>query len=131
MRAHPIGMALNEKPKYVASTTLDNGSWPGTTVLSGDLSTAVGELKERPGGELQVHGSGGLIRSLLEYDLIDEMTLLTVPVVLGQGKRLFAEDGLDHELDLVESWTDAKGVIAQIYRPGGRPTYHPAFADEA
>jgi dihydrofolate reductase len=85
MRAHPIGVALNETPKYVASTTLTAPRWADTTVLSGDLAAAIGELKAKPVGELQVHGSGALIRWLLENDLVDEMTLLIVPVVLGQG----------------------------------------------
>ena len=85
MRAHPIGVALKQTPKYVASNTLTGAEWAGTTVLSGDLAAAVGELKARPAGELQVHGSGALIRWLLENDLGDEMTPLIVPVVLRPG----------------------------------------------
>src|ERR1700734_4244689 len=88
MRAHPIGVALDKTPKYVASTTLTEPRWADTTVLSGDLVAAVGQLKAKPGGELQGHGSGTLIRWLLENDLVDEMTLITVPVVLGQGAGL-------------------------------------------
>ena len=110
MRAHPIGVALNERPKYLASTTITEPRWADTTVLSGDVAAAVGELKAKPGGELQVHGSGALIRSLLEHDLVDEVTLLTVPVVLGQGARLFADAGPDIALDLLDSRTDSKGV---------------------
>jgi dihydrofolate reductase len=86
MRAHPIGVALKQTPKYVASTTLTGAEWADTTILSGDLAAAIGELKAKPGGELQVHGSGALIRWLLENDLVDEMTLLIVPVVLGPGR---------------------------------------------
>jgi dihydrofolate reductase len=123
MRAHPIGVALNEKPKYVASTTLTEPRWADTTVLSGDVAAAIGKLKAKPGGELQVHGSGTLIRWLLENDLIDEMTLLIVPVVLGQGTRLFPDAGPDRALDLVESRVDSKGVTIQVYRPAGRPQY--------
>ena len=123
MRAHPIGVALTEAPKYVASTTLTDPQWADTTVLSGDVAAAIGELKARPGGELQVHGSGVLVRWLLENDLVDEMNLLIVPVVLGQGTRLFPESGSDLALDLIESRADSKGVMIQVYRPAGRPQY--------
>jgi dihydrofolate reductase len=123
MRAHPIGVALNEAPKYVASNTLTEPRWADTTVLSGDLTAAIGRLKAEPAGELQVHGSGTLIRWLLENDLVDEITLLIVPVVLGQGTRLFPAAGPDIALDLVESRSDSKGVTIQVYRPAGRPQY--------
>jgi dihydrofolate reductase len=123
MRAHLIGVALNETPKYVASTTLTDPQWANTTVLSGDLAAAIGELKAKPGSELQVHGSGALIRWLLDHDLVDEMTLLIVPVVLGQGTRLFPDVGPDIALDLVDSRADSKGVTIQVYRPNGRPQY--------
>jgi dihydrofolate reductase len=123
MRAHPIGVALNESPKYVASTTLTEPRWADTTVLSGDLAATIGRLKAKPGGELQVHGSGTLIRWLLGNDLVDEITLLIVPVVLGQGTRLFPATGPDMALDLIESRADSKGVMIQVYRPAGRPQY--------
>ena len=123
MRAHPIGVALDKTPKYVASTTLTEPRWADTTVLSGDLAAAVGRLKAKPGGELQVHGSGTLIRWLLANDLVDEVTLLVVPVVLGQGTRLFPAAGPDMALDLLESRADSKGVMIQVYRPAGRPQY--------
>jgi dihydrofolate reductase len=123
LRAHPIGVALNETPKYVASTTLTAPRWADTTVLSGDLAAAIGELKAKPGGELQVHGSGTLIRWLLENDLVDEMTLLVVPVVVGQGTRLFPSTGPDIALELVDSRADSKGVMIQVFRPAGRPQY--------
>ena len=123
MRAHPIGVALNEMPKYVASNTLTEPRWADTTILSGDLAAAIGRLKAKPAGELQVHGSGTLVRWLLENDLVDEITLLIVPVVLGQGTRLFPATGPDLALDLVESRADSKGVTIQIYRPAGHPRY--------
>jgi dihydrofolate reductase len=123
MHAHPIGVALNETPKYVASTTLTTPHWADTTVLSGDLAAAVGRLKDTPGGELQVHGSGTLVRWLLDNDLVDEITLLIVPVVLGQGERLFPDSGPDIALDLVDTRADSKGVTIQVYRPAGRPQY--------
>ena len=125
MRAHPIGVALNKTPKYVASTTLTEPRWADTTVLSGDLAAAIGRLKAKPGGELQVHGSGTLIRWLLGNDLVDEITLLVVPVVLGQGTRLFPDTGPDMALALAGSRSDAKGVTIQVYRPAGRPQYAP------
>src|SRR5258705_6723157 len=123
MTAHPIGVALNEAPKYVASTTLTAPRWKDTTVLGGDLAAAISELKAKPGGELQVHGSGALTRWLLENDLVDEMSLLIVPVVVGQGMRLFPDRGPDMALDLVESRAFPKGITLQVYRPNGRPQY--------
>ena len=126
---HPIADALNATPKYLASTTLTDPQWANTTHLSGDLAAAIAELKAASGGELQVHGSGALIRWLLQHDLVDEMTLLVVPVVLGQGTRLFPQDGPDIALELIESRTDAKGVTIQVYRPNGRPEYRPATGD--
>ncbi|MBB5851246.1 dihydrofolate reductase family protein [Amycolatopsis umgeniensis] len=122
----PVQRALNARPKYVASTKLADPAWSGTTVLSGDLAAAIADLKAKPGGELQVHGSGTLIRWLLENGLVDEMTLLVVPVIVGQGTRLFPETGPDLALDLIESRTDSKGVTIQVYRPAGRPRYAPA-----
>jgi dihydrofolate reductase len=113
----------------VASTTLTDPAWSGTTVLSDDLATAIADLKAKPGGELQVHGSGALIRWLLENDLVDEMTLIVVPVVLGQGTRLFPDAGPDIALDLVDSRADSKGVTIQVYRPAGRPQYATATAN--
>ena len=124
----PITAALNTKPKYLASTTLSDPQWEDTTLLSGDLAAAVGELKAKPGGELQVHGSGALIRWLLDNDLVDEITLFTAPVVVGQGTRLFPDTGQDIALDLVDSRATPKGVTIQVYRPAGRPRYAPATA---
>jgi len=121
--SHPISDALNTKPKYLVSTTITDPQWADTAVLSGDVAAAIGELKAQPGGELQVHGSGALIRSLLEHDLVDEIQLIIVPVVLGQGARLFPDAGPDIALDLVESRTDSKGVTIQVLRPNGRPQY--------
>ena len=123
-----ITAALNTKPKYLASTTLTDPQWADTTHLSGDLGAAVGGLKAKPGGELQVHGSATLVRWLLANDLVDEMTLLIIPVVVGQGARLFPDAGPDIALDLVESRADSKGVVIQVYRPAGRPEYAPATA---
>jgi dihydrofolate reductase len=120
---NPLVGALNTRPKYVASNTLTDARWADTTILSGDVAAAIGELKAKPGGELQVHGSGALIRWLPANDLVDEMTLLIVPVVVGQGMRLFPADGPDIALDLVGSRADSKGVTIQVYRPAGQPQY--------
>ena len=119
----PIVGALNRQPKYVASNTLAEPRWANTTVLSGDVAAAIGKLKAKPGGELQVHGSGVLTRWLLENELVDEINLLIVPVVVGQGTRLFPDAGRDIALDLVDSRAFAEGITSQVYRPAGRPEY--------
>ncbi|ACQ80341.1 bifunctional deaminase-reductase domain protein [Beutenbergia cavernae DSM 12333] len=119
----PIADALNSAPKYVASTTLTDPEWANTTVLSGDLAAAVGELRSRPGGTLNVPGSGRLIRWLLEHDLVDEVNLLVCPVIVGAGTRLFPESGPDLALQLVESRSFPRGITLQVYRPAGRPQY--------
>jgi dihydrofolate reductase len=120
---NPVSVALNTKPKYVASTTLTEPDWDDTTVLSNDLAAGVAELKAKPGGDLQVHGSGALIRWLMDNDLVDEIDLFTYPVVIGQGTRLFPDTGPDAALELLESQTTRGGVIIQVYRPAGRPEY--------
>jgi dihydrofolate reductase len=119
----PIWTALNRKPKYVASTTLSDPRWANTTVLSGDSAAAIGELKAKAAGEIQVHGSGKLIRWLMDNQLIDEIILLTYPVIIGQGTRLFPDSGRDRALALLESRATSSGVTIQIYRPTGRPQY--------
>jgi dihydrofolate reductase len=119
----PIWKALHTQPKYVASTTLTEPRWANTTVLSSELAAAVRELKAKPGRELQVHGSGALFRWLLDNDLVDEMTLFTFPVVVGQGTRLFPDTGPDLALDVVDSRATPKGVTIQVYRLTGRPQY--------
>jgi len=126
---NPISAALNTRPKYVASTTLTDPQWADTAVISGDVAAAVAELKAKPGRELQVHGNGALFRWLLDNDLVDEMNLLIIPVVLGQGTRLFPDAGPDIALQLVDSRADSKGVTIQVYRPTGRPRYASAGAE--
>ena len=98
---NPIADALNSRPKYVVSNSLTDPQWTNTTVISGDVAAAIRELKAKPGGELQVHGSGNLVRWLLENDLVDEMNPPIVPVVVGQGTRLFPDSGPDMALDLL------------------------------
>jgi dihydrofolate reductase len=120
---NPISVALNTRPKYVASTTLTEPEWDDTTALSDDVAAAVAELKAKPGGELQVHGSGALIRWLMHNDLVDEINLFTYPVIIGQGTRLFPDAGPDIALDLVDSRAFPNGITIQVYRPTGRPEY--------
>ena len=121
-----VAVALNTRPKYVVSSTLTDPKWAKTTVLSGDVAAAVRDLKARPGGELQVHGSGKLVRWLFDNDLVDEINLFTCPLVLGQGTRLFPNTGPDKALELIESRSTPSGVIIQVYRPNGRPEYRTA-----
>ena len=90
----PVANRLNTLPKYVASTTLKDPQWANTTVLDGDLASAVRELKDREGRELQVHGSGTLVRFLLDNDLVDRHNLLLFPVIVGAGRRLFSDRGI-------------------------------------
>jgi dihydrofolate reductase len=119
----PVSHGINVLPKYVPSTTLKDPSWQGTHVISGDVEAAVRDLKAKPGRELQVHGSGALLRWLLERDLVDELNLRIYPVIVGDGQRLFPERGQPHDLDLVESRALSSGVMLQTYRPNGRPTF--------
>ncbi|MGA5508932.1 dihydrofolate reductase family protein [Streptomyces umbrinus] len=120
---NPVGEALNTRPKYVASTTLTDPQWADTTVLSGDITGAIDELRAEPSGELQVWGSGTLIRWLLDHRLVDEIVLLTYPVVVGQGTRLFPATGADTGLELVDLQSTPKGLTIQTYRTTGRPQY--------
>src|SRR4029450_3290675 len=123
MSASPIGAALNSRRKYVMSTSLTDPKWTGTTVLTGDVASAVEDLKAQPGGELLVPGSGVLVRTLLADNLVDQLDLVIYPVVVGQGTRLFPDAGPDIALDLVESRSTPSGVTIQVYRPSGRPQY--------
>jgi dihydrofolate reductase len=125
----PIWTALNTQPKYVVSTTLTDPQWAGTTVLNGDIAAAIRDLKARQDGELVVPGSGVLVRWLLANNLVDQLDLLTYPVVIGQGTRLFPDTGPDRALDLVTSQTTSGGITIQTYRLAGRPEYATGEAD--
>jgi dihydrofolate reductase len=120
----PIWTALHTRPKYVASTTAFDPKWANTTVLTGDVAAPIRELKATAGDELQVHGSGVLVRWLLDNDLVDEINLFTFPVVVGQGRRLFPDTGKDIALESV-GWRTVTpaGVTIQVYHPAGRPRY--------
>jgi dihydrofolate reductase len=120
---NPFGHLINVLPKYVPSTTLKDPTWQNTHVIDGDVEAAIRELKARPGRELQVHGSGALLRWLLERDLVDELNLRVSPVIVGDGQRLFPEHGQTHDLELVEAWSMPSGVMIQTFRPTGRLTF--------
>ncbi|MFE0176909.1 dihydrofolate reductase family protein [Streptomyces sp. NPDC059002] len=122
--ADPVASRLNSLPKYVASTTLTGVDWHDSHIIGRhDLVKDVISLKERPGRELQMHGSGNLARSLLAHDLIDTLHLVTFPVVLGTGKRLFEEGALPTAFRLARSRATSTGVVISTYGRGGRPEY--------
>jgi dihydrofolate reductase len=115
----PYKDALNAATKYVASTDPDATlEWPNSTLLSGDVPAAVGELKEEESGNLVIMGSGELIRSLLPHGLVDEFLLIVHPLILGEGRRLFEHDGTSVELQLADSQAASGGVIVAAYEAG-------------
>ncbi|WP_327727069.1 dihydrofolate reductase family protein [Streptomyces sp. NBC_00487] len=121
--ADPVAGKLNSLPKYVVSNTVTDPEWNATTVLSGDLAKEVTALKERTDGEVQVHGSGNLAQSLFALDLIDTVHLLTFPVVLGAGRRFFAEGALPTAFRHAGGGITSTGVSIQTYERAGRPEY--------
>lgn len=121
--ADPVASKLNALPKYVPSATLTDPRWESTTVLRGDLGKEVSALKERTDGEIQVHGSGALVRSLLALGLVDNLHLLTFPVVLGTGHRLFTEGAVPTAFRHTGGSVTSKGVAINSYDLAGRPEY--------
>jgi dihydrofolate reductase len=119
----PIASKLNALPKHVASRTLDDVSWNGAKLIEGDVAEQVAALKREPGRELQVHGSGNLAQTLIQNDLIDEYRLLVYPVLLGEGKRLFADGTVPAALRLADSRTTSAGVTLNTYESAGKPSY--------
>jgi dihydrofolate reductase len=119
----PVATKLNALPKYVASATLGSADWNNSQLLGGDVVTEVAKLKERPGDELgdelQVHGSGELAQALIEHDLVDEYRLLTFPVHLGSGQKLFRDGARPAALRLIKSSVTSTGVIIASYVPDG------------
>lgn len=114
----PVASRLNTLPKHVASRTQTEFGWTPTELVR-DVVGEIPELKERYTGEIQVHGSCGLAQTLIEHDLIDEYRLLTFPVVLGSGKRLFGSGAVPANLTLERSSTTSTGVVVSVYRRGG------------
>ena len=113
------GKPLNEATKYVASKTLSTVEWQNSILLEGDVAGAVATLKEGDGPEIQVHGSGNLIQTLLRHNLIDEFHLHTFPVVVGNGKRLFADGAVPAGLKLVDTTVTPAGVVSATYEAAG------------
>jgi dihydrofolate reductase len=112
-----VSAALNTLPKHLVSATVTDPDWGNTSVIAADVVAAVRDLKERPGRELQVHGSWQLARTLHDAGLVDEYRLLVCPVVVGSGKRLFAEGAAPATFTLVSSETTSSGVTHQVLRP--------------
>ena len=115
----PIADQLNGTRKHVASTTLEQVEWSNSTLIPGDVADYVATLKRQDGPEIQVHGSPGLIQTLLEHDLIDEFRLWIFPVVIGTGKRFFGDGTLPAALELVDSRVSGTGVTINTYRRAG------------
>ena len=115
----PVAEALNTRTKHVASRTLTSLDWSGARLVEGDVVAAVRELREQDGGELQVHGSPGLVQTLLRADLVDELRLVVAPVVLGEGKRLFGAGAVPGSWRLTASSTTPAGVLLCTYRRAG------------
>jgi dihydrofolate reductase len=115
----PIADQLNGTRKHVASKTLDRVEWNNSTLITGDVADYVAALKAQEGPEIQVHGSPGLIQTLLQHDLIDEYRLWIFPLVLGSGKRFFGEGTIPVALELVDSKVSKSGVTINIYKRAG------------
>ncbi|MFE3588999.1 dihydrofolate reductase family protein [Streptomyces niveus] len=120
----PIGSKMNSVRKYVASRTLDTVSWQNSTLLTGDVAEAVARLKQEGGdGEIQVHGSGDLIQTLIAHDLVDEFHVLVFPVLVGSGKRLFGRGTVPAGLKLVDTARSGSGVVISTYARAGKVEY--------
>jgi dihydrofolate reductase len=118
----PIADQLNSTRKHVASASLDRVEWNNSTLITGDVPAYVETLKSQDGPEIQVHGSPGLIQTLLKHDLIDEFRLWIFPVVIGAGKRFFGEGTMPAGLKLVDSEVSKSGVTINTYERAGEIT---------
>ena len=119
----PAANSLNNAKKYVASRTLDTVEWQNSTLIKGDVGDQVAALKDQAGPEIQVHGSGNLVQTLMKHDLIDEFQLFVFPILLGSGKRLFADGTAPAGLKLVDSQTSSTGVVIAKYERAGEVQY--------
>jgi dihydrofolate reductase len=114
---------LNIVPKFVASRTLDKVTWNNSMLLRGDVAEEVAKLKAQEGDEIQVHGSGNLLQTLLQHDLVDMLRIWQFPVVLGSGKRLFAEGTLPRSFRLVSTHLNTTGAVLHVYERAGGLKY--------
>lgn len=114
-----IAAGFNNAKKYVASKTLTKLDWSSSELIKGDVAKGIKELKEQDGPEIQVHGSGNLIQTLLKHDLVDELWLKIFPITLGRGKRLFAEGTIPAGFELLESGISSTGIIVATYKRAG------------
>jgi dihydrofolate reductase len=121
--ADEIATALNTRPKFVASRTLSKVAWNNSSLLKGDVAEEVEKLKAEDGGEIQVHGSGDLLQTLLERDLIDTLRIWQFPVVLGTGKRLFGEGTIPRRFRLVDTQLATTGAVLHVYERAGDLKY--------
>jgi dihydrofolate reductase len=121
--ADEIAGALNNRPKFVASKILEEVHWSNSTLLKGEVAEAVAKLKEQEGGEIQVHGSGGLVQTLLQHDLVDTLRLWMFPVSLGTGKRLFGDGTIPRSFKLVETQSTPAGAVLLVYERTGDLKY--------
>jgi dihydrofolate reductase len=126
----PIADELNSVPKHVASTTLEEVEWNNSTLITGDVAEYVATLKDQDGPEIQVHGSWGLVQTLLKHDLIDEFRLWIFPLVLRTGKRLFGDGTIPAGLKLVDSKLSTTGVTINTYERAGEINYGSFALDE-
>jgi dihydrofolate reductase len=118
-----IATALNTRPKFVASRTLDRVDWNNSILLKGELAEEVAKLKAQEGGEIQVHGSGNLLQTLLKHDLIDTLRIWQFPVLLGTGKRLFGEGAVPRSFRLVDTQLNTTGAVLHVYERVGNLKY--------
>lgn len=118
-----IATALNNRPKFVASRTLKHLEWNNSTVLQGDVAEEVAKLKAQGGREIQVHGSGDLLQTLLKNDLVDTLRIWQFPVVIGTGKRLFGEGTIPRSFRRVETQLSTTGAVLNVYERAGELTY--------
>ena len=121
--ADEIATALNTRPKFVASRTLDKVTWSNSHLLKGDVAGEVAKLKSEEGGEIQVHGSGNFLQALLKHDLVDTLRIWQFPAVIGTGKRLFAEGTIPRAFRLADSQQTATGAVLHVYERAGALKY--------